>query len=128
MPSAIRIKLPELFGGREARELGVELKDKLTAAANPSVLVDLSQVKEMDLDGVEGLLDCMEIIADYDGALELGEISAEAAILLELTRMDRLFRKFPGFDRAAGFTAASAATGENEDAAVRKIQAQPVAA
>jgi anti-anti-sigma regulatory factor len=127
MSSAIMIKLPELFGSQEARKLGQELKDKLTMSASPSVLVDLSQVKQIDLAGLEGLLDCMEIIANHDGALELGEISPEAATMLELTRMDRLFRKFPGFNAARSFTPGGAA--ESKDAVAEKIvHAQPVAA
>lgn len=95
-PSAIMIKLPEVFGGKEARKLGRELRKKITTK-EPCVVVDFSRVKHIDLEGVEGLLHCMEQIAKQDGALQVGGISPEAATFLELTRMDQLFRKFPTF-------------------------------
>lgn len=93
-PSAIMIKLPEVFGVKEARELRRELKNKL-ATERPCVVVDLSRVKKIDLTGLEGLLRCMEEIAKQDGSVELGGISPEAGAMLELTRMNQLFAKFP---------------------------------
>ncbi|MGH9514704.1 MAG: STAS domain-containing protein [Terriglobales bacterium] len=70
--SAIMIKLPEAFGSKEARRLGRELKTRMSAS--PHVVVDFSRVREMDLAGLEGLLDCMEMVAKNDGALQLGEM------------------------------------------------------
>jgi anti-anti-sigma factor len=123
--SAIMIKLPEAFGGKEARRLGRELKNRMSNA--PHIVVDFSRVRQMDLAGLEGLLDCMETVAKNDGALQLGDMSPEAAIFLELTRMDQLFNKFPVFDASASFT--SELGSENEDVAADKVvQAQPVAA
>ena len=123
--SAIMIKLPETFGGKEARRLGRELKTKMSNA--PRIVVDFSRVREMDLAGLEGLLDCMETVAKNDGALQLGELSPEAAIFLELTRMDQLFNRFPVFDASASFTSDMAS--ESEDIAPDKaVQPQPVAA
>jgi anti-anti-sigma regulatory factor len=123
--SAIMIKLPEAFGGKEARRLGRELKNRMSNA--PRIVVDFSRVREMDLAGLEGLLDCMETVAKNDGALQLGEMSPEAAIFLELTRMDQLFNRFPVFDASGSF--ASELGGESEDVATDKVvQAQPVAA
>src|SRR5258708_11712497 len=95
-PSAIMIKLPEVFGRKEARKLGRELKDKISTDS-PCVVVDLSRVKKIDLAGLEGLLNCMDEVARQDGALQIGGISPEAATVLELARMDRLFQKFPAF-------------------------------
>jgi anti-anti-sigma regulatory factor len=40
----------------------------------------------------------MEEVAKHDGALQLGGVSPEAAAMLELTRMDRLFQQFPSFE------------------------------
>jgi anti-anti-sigma regulatory factor len=124
--SAIMIKLPETFGGKEARRLGRELKDRMSTES-PRIVVDFSRVRKMDLAGLEGLLDCMETVARNDGALQLGEMSPEAAVFLELTRMDLLFQKFPVFDASASFT--SELGSENEDLAADKVvQPQPVAA
>jgi len=94
--STIVVKLPEVLGAKAARKLGRELKMKITAP-NPHVLVDFSRVKKMDLKGLEALLSCMEELAKLDGALQFAGISPEAATLLELTRVDRLLQKFPGF-------------------------------
>jgi anti-anti-sigma factor len=127
--SAIMIKLPEAFGGKEARILRRELKSRIVADT-PGVVVDLSRVRQIDLAGLEGLLECMETVAKNDGALQLGPVSAEAATILELTRMDRLFQKFPGFDaQAATLTAQEELEAEREEVTTGKVvQPQPVAA
>lgn len=128
MQSAIMIKLPETFGVKEARRLGQELKNRMLNDT-PSVLVDLSRVRKIDLAGLEGLLDCMDMVARNDGALQVGEISAEAATILELTRMDRLFQKFPAFDGSSPAVAEEELVLESEEPVAEKIvQAQPVAA
>ncbi len=106
-PSAIMINLPASFGAKEAKELGRELKDRFTMSA-PSVVVDFSQVREMDSAGLDGLLACMRQVAMQDGAVQLGEVSPEAATMLEMTRMDRLFQKFPAPSaEVASFSAAN---------------------
>jgi anti-sigma B factor antagonist len=94
--SAIVVKLPEVFGAKAARKLGRELKNKVTNSA-PHVVIDFSRVKKIDLKGLEALLSCMEEVVKQDGAVQFGGMSPEAATLLELTRMNRLFEKFPGF-------------------------------
>ncbi|HEX6805871.1 MAG TPA: STAS domain-containing protein [Terriglobales bacterium] len=94
--SAILIKLPETFGAKEARKLERELKSKLSNES-ANLVADFSRVKKMDLNGMEALLECMEGVAQKDGALQITGMSPEAATLFELTRMDQLFAKFPGF-------------------------------
>lgn len=123
--SAIMIKLPEAFGGKEARRLGRELKNRMSN--EPRIVVDFSRVREIDLAGLEGLLDCMETVAKNDGALQLGAMSPEAATFLELTRMDQLFNRFPVFDASSSLS--SELAGETEDVAANKVvQTQPLAA
>ena len=94
--STIVVRLPEFLGAKAARKLRRELKSKLTKA-DLRVVLDLSRVKNIDLKGLEALLTCMEEIAKQDGALQFAGVSPEAATLLELTRMDRVFDKFPSF-------------------------------
>lgn len=94
--SAILIKLPENFGAKEARKLERELRNKLSNGV-ANLVADFSRVKKMDLKGMEALLHCMEGVAQRDGALEIVGMSPEAATLLELTRLDQLMAKFPGF-------------------------------
>lgn len=94
--SAILIQLPENLGAKEARKLERELRNKLSNGA-ANLAADFSRVKKMDLEGMEALLHCMAGVAQRDGALEIVGMSPEAAILLELTRLDQLLAKFPGF-------------------------------
>ena len=96
MSSAVVVKMPEALDARSARKLGRELKSKMKSDA-PFVVLDLSRVKHIDLPGLEGLLSCMEEVARHDGSLQLSGVSPEAATLLELTRVNQLLQKFPGF-------------------------------
>jgi anti-anti-sigma factor len=129
MQSAILIKLPETFGNNEAKKLGRELRNKISNDI-PNIVVDLSRVRQIDLAGLEGLLDCMQTVANNDGTLQLGEISPEAATILELTRMDKLFQKFPAIEVPATFEREEEVVAESTDEAVGKkiVQPQPVAA
>ena len=134
MQSAILVKLPEKFGGKEAKKLERELKNKMSNDV-PNIVVDLSRVRQIDLAGLESLLDCMEAVANNDGALQLGEISPEAAVILELTRMDGLFQKFPTVEAPTTFAREEFAreeevvTESSEDTVGEKVvQPQPVAA
>jgi anti-sigma B factor antagonist len=130
MQSAILIKLPERFGGSEAKRLGQELRKKISNEI-PNIVVDLSRVRQIDLAGLEGLLDCMETVAKNDGTLQIGEISPEAATILELTRMDKLFQKFPAIEMPATFEREEEVAAEPaaDASTVEKIvQPQPVAA
>jgi hypothetical protein len=58
----------------------------------------------------------------------LGGISPEAAIVLELTRMDRLFQKFPTFPADVPSFALSPETSGEEVRSEGAVQPQPVAA
>jgi anti-sigma B factor antagonist len=124
--TTIVVKLPEVFGAKAARKLERELKSKFTNS-DPHVVLDLSRVKKIDSKGLEALLSCMEEIAKQDGAVQFGRVSPEAATMLELTRMDRLFNKFPSFPaEAPAFTLAPAA--EETPAEAKGSVEVPVAA
>lgn len=128
--AAIMIKLPEVFGVKEARKLRRELRSKL-ASDKPRVVVDLSRVKKIDLSGLEGLLNCMEEVAKQDGSLELGGVSAEAEAMLELTRMNQLFQGFPiaqPTEAPVVVPETATATEAEQTASGPAVQPQPVAA
>jgi len=127
--SAILIKLPEKFGADEAKKLGRELKNKISHHAL-NVVVDLARVRQIDLAGLDGLLDCMELVAKNDGALQLGEISPEAATILELTKMDGVFQKFPALEAPTTFEREEEVVAESGEETVPEkiVQPQPVAA
>jgi anti-anti-sigma factor len=90
------IRLPQQLDAKCARKLARELK-RNTVECAACVVLDLSRVQSADVKGIEGLLSCMEDVAKRDGVLQLSGLSPEAATLLELTRVDQLMKKFPGF-------------------------------
>jgi anti-sigma B factor antagonist len=94
------LTLPERVDGRLARIFARELNRELMND-RPRIVVDLSQVKQIDSDALDTLLDCMVEVAKRDGAVKLGGASPEAATILELTRMDRVFEMFPTVAEAA---------------------------
>ena len=73
----------------------------------PQLVFDLSQVRQLDAAGVEMLLRCMSEAHKRDGDLKLAALSPQTAVVLELTRAERLFeiyetstdavRSFSGF-------------------------------
>ena len=93
-PSALLIRLPQLFNNVEARALSAELESSLTRN-QPCLIIDFSNVKQIDGAGLEMLLQCMVKIAKADGVVQVGDISAEAATILEMTGMDRILELFP---------------------------------
>ena len=60
----------------------------------PCVVLDCSSVRELDRAGVEMLLWCVEEAAKRNGDLKLACVPPPVAIVLELTKADRLFEMF----------------------------------
>ncbi|HEY6970944.1 MAG TPA: STAS domain-containing protein [Candidatus Angelobacter sp.] len=99
-------RMPERVNARTAREFLQDVQPFLTAD-RPQIVFDLSQVKQLDSSGVEMLLRCMSEAHKRDGDLKLAAPSAQASVVLELTRTERLFeiydtstdaaRSFSGF-------------------------------
>ena len=99
-------RMPERVNGRTARDFFRDVQPFLTTD-RPQLVFDLSQVRQLDAAGVEMLLRCMSEAHKRDGDLKLAALSPEAAIVLELTRAERLFeiyetstdavRSFSGF-------------------------------
>jgi anti-sigma B factor antagonist len=83
-------RMPERMNNSGAKHF---LKDvqPLLNADRPQVVFDLSQVQQLDVAGVEVLLHCMRQVMRRDGDLKLAALSDQAAIVLEMTRTDRLF-------------------------------------
>jgi anti-sigma B factor antagonist len=82
--------LPERVNQKQARLFFREVQPLITVD-RPQVVFDLSAVKQLDAAGVDMLLQCMSQVMKRDGDLKLAAISPEAAVILELTRTDRLF-------------------------------------
>jgi anti-sigma B factor antagonist len=72
----------------------------LFKADRPRVVFDFSQVRQIDSAGVDMLLHCMEEAMNRDGDLKLAAVPPESAVILELTRVDRLFEVFENVEDA----------------------------
>src|ERR1041384_504653 len=86
-------RMPERLNGRTARELLRDVQPFLHAD-RPQLVFDLSQVVQLDAAGVEMLLRCMSEAHKRDGDVKLASLSDQAAVVLELTRTERLFEVY----------------------------------
>lgn len=82
--------MPERVNLRTARSFLQDVQPLITVD-RPQVVFDLSAVKQLDAAGVDMLLQCMSEVMKRDGDLKLAAVSPHAAVILELTRTDRLF-------------------------------------
>ncbi len=94
--SSIVVNLPEQTTAKQARALCRDLKARLINVDQPHVILDLSDVKELDTAGLDLLLECLNQAVRRDGMVEVRSISPEAATILELTGMDQIFQLVPG--------------------------------
>lgn len=68
--------------------------DPLITADRPCIVFDFSHVTQIDSAGVDMLLHCMEQAMKRNGDLKLAAVPPASAVILELTRVDRLFEVF----------------------------------
>jgi anti-sigma B factor antagonist len=83
-------RMPERLNSRQARSFWQEVQPIITSD-HPQVVFDMSALKHLDAAGVDVLLKCIAEVMKRDGDLKLAAVSPEAAVILELTRTDRLF-------------------------------------
>jgi anti-anti-sigma factor len=93
--STVIVNLPEKVTAQNARSLIRDLRTQLNVD-QPYVLLDLSDVKELDSSGLDLLLECLHETVTRDGTIRLRGISPEAATVLELTGMDQVLGLIPG--------------------------------
>jgi anti-sigma B factor antagonist len=94
------MELPETLNRAEGKKFCSEL-EPLMDGHRPRIVLDCSQVQQMDSAGIEILLDCMSEAMKRDGDLKLAALSPAAAAIMELMRVDRLFEVFETTDEAA---------------------------
>ena len=83
-------RIPERLNFKQARKFHQDIRTFLQSD-RPQLVFDLSQVRQMDAAGVDMLLNCMSEAMRRDGDVKLAALSAQASVVLELTRTDRLF-------------------------------------
>ena len=86
-------RLPEQLKLKEIQIFLHEV-EPLFKASRPRIVFDFSQVNRMDSAGVDMLLYCLEQAIKRNGDLKLAAITPMAAVVLELTLVDRLFEVF----------------------------------
>ena len=95
----IVMELPERLNQAGAEEFLNELQP-LLEMDRPRIVLDCSQIQEMDSAGIDVLLRCLEEAMKRDGDLKLAAVSPASAVILELMRVDRLFEMFDTADEA----------------------------
>lgn len=93
-------RMPERVNQRGARKFLEDVQPFLNSD-RPQLVFDFSQVKQLDASGVEMLLHCVSEVMKRDGDLKLASLSKQAAMVLELTRTDRLFEIYNNSTEAA---------------------------
>lgn len=86
-------QLPANLGIQESHALFHELEAVLDSD-RPRLVFDFTAVQRMDSAGVELLLRCMEGAMKRNGDLKLAGVTPQLAVILEITRVDRLFEIF----------------------------------
>jgi anti-sigma B factor antagonist len=87
------MQVPEILNVKEVHSFMEEL-GPLLESNRPRIVLDCSQVRSMESAGVEMLLRCLEEVLKRDGDLKLAALSPEAEVILELTRVARVFETF----------------------------------
>lgn len=83
-------RVPERLKQREGRLFLREIEPVLNSD-RPQVVFDCSHVIQIDAAGVELLLRCLRLVMRRDGDIKLAAVPPEMAVILEMTRTDRLF-------------------------------------
>lgn len=85
--------MPERINLKQAREFLREVQPFLRSD-RPQIVFDFSNVRQIDAAGVDMLLHCMGEVMKRDGDVKLASLSPHAAVVLEMTRTDRLFEVY----------------------------------
>jgi anti-sigma B factor antagonist len=86
-------QLPEKLSVQQGRLFFREVETCLNSD-RPRMVLDCSQVQQLDSAGIHVLLRCLEEAMKRNGDVKLAAISPRAAATLELTKVDRLFETF----------------------------------
>jgi anti-sigma B factor antagonist len=86
-------QLPEKLSLEQGRVFLREIAHSLTAD-RPHVVLDFSDVRQLDSAGIHVLLHCLEEAMKRNGDVKLAAVPPAAAVVLELTKVDSLFETF----------------------------------
>jgi anti-sigma B factor antagonist len=83
-------QLPETLNVKEGQFFFAELQSRLKIE-RPRIVLDCSNVREMDKRAIHMLLCCLEEAMKRNGDVKLAAVTPSVGEILELTRVDRLF-------------------------------------
>ena len=86
-------QLPEKLGAEEGRMFMREVLSCLSTH-RPRIVLDCSQVRQIDSGGIQLFLCCLEEAMKRNGDVKLASISRRTAAVLELVKVDQLFEVF----------------------------------
>jgi anti-anti-sigma factor len=92
-------RLPERVVLGEVEQIFRELKP-LVHSERPILVLDFSDVQQIDSSGIELLLRSLEEVIKRNGDLKLAAIPPAAAVVLELTGVDRFFEIYENTSEA----------------------------
>src|SRR4051812_44848836 len=93
-------RVPEKLSQRGARQFFKDVQPFLVSD-RPQLVFDMSLVRQLDAAGIECLLECLAQVMKRDRDLKLAALSPQAAVMLELTRTDRMFEIYADSTDAA---------------------------
>ena len=105
----IVMEVPEQLTRAEVTAFLDELRPFLDTD-RPSIVLDCSQVRDLDGPGIEMLLHCLQETMKRNGDLKLAAVSPASTVILEVMRADRLFEIFGTSQEAVRSFHASAAS------------------
>jgi anti-anti-sigma regulatory factor len=85
--------LPEKLKGAEGRLFFRELESSMKNN-HPGIVLDCSELVQLDRSGALLLLCCLEAAMKRNGDVKLSAVPAGARAILKLTRLDRVFEIF----------------------------------
>ena len=102
--SVVVTQLPEMVTMNNVQQLRHEIRSALDRQ-RPSLVFDCSKVRQMDSAGIDLLLSSLEEAMKRNGDIKLAAVPPQVAVILKLTRVERLFEIFdsPG-DAAESFS------------------------
>jgi len=86
-------QLPVIRDVKDSQAFLAELAADLESD-RPCLVLDCSGVRQLNSAGVDLLLRCIEETMKRNGDVKLAAVPAETALILEMTRVDRLFEIF----------------------------------
>jgi anti-anti-sigma factor len=86
-------QLPEKLSVEQGRMFFMEV-DPILNVDRPRLVLDCSNIRQLDSAGIQVLLHCLEEAMKRNGDVKLAAIPPEAVAILELTRVGGLFEAF----------------------------------